>query len=163
MDAGCFTTSCYFDELGRAFGSWHQVHSVEIAARGWKIMVWTRMWRLFPREHLVGEVGHPRSNAWGTSTFLLEQMAVPFPSNLSARPSSGESGTRPSTAGSDRANDPLQQLGDQILALRQLQAHIHPVKCRLCHCVLVVPKQGLGVHSCLVLRKLQLKFSWRGS
>ncbi|KAI4342530.1 hypothetical protein MLD38_027150 [Melastoma candidum] len=46
------------------------------------------------------------SNAWGTSILSPRTDGGTLsPSNLSTHPSSGESGTRPSTAGSDRAND----------------------------------------------------------
>ncbi|XP_030531460.2 protein MODIFIER OF SNC1 1 [Rhodamnia argentea] len=51
-------------------------------------------------------------NAWGSS--LLSPSAdgsINSPSHLSARPSSGESGTRPSTAGSDRALDSINAWG----------------------------------------------------
>lgn len=44
-------------------------------------------------------------NAWGSSLHSPSGDGSNSPSHLSARPSSGESGTRPSTAGSDRALD----------------------------------------------------------
>ncbi|KAF8037095.1 hypothetical protein BT93_B0110 [Corymbia citriodora subsp. variegata] len=44
-------------------------------------------------------------NAWGSSLLSPSADGSNSPSHLSARPSSGESGTRPSTAGSDRAFD----------------------------------------------------------
>ncbi|OIW18337.1 hypothetical protein TanjilG_31477 [Lupinus angustifolius] len=45
------------------------------------------------------------SNAWGSSPYANTDGGASSPSHLSARPSSGGSGTRPSTAGSDRAFD----------------------------------------------------------
>ncbi|CAL0306808.1 unnamed protein product [Lupinus luteus] len=45
------------------------------------------------------------SNAWGSSPYANTDGGATSPSHLSARPSSGGSGTRPSTAGSDRAFD----------------------------------------------------------
>lgn len=47
------------------------------------------------------------SNAWGTSSLSPNtDGGTGSPSHLSARPSSGGSGTRPSTAGSDRVLEP---------------------------------------------------------
>ncbi|XP_057417880.1 protein MODIFIER OF SNC1 1 isoform X2 [Lotus japonicus] len=46
------------------------------------------------------------SNAWGSSLSPNTDGGPNSPSHLSARPSSGGSGTRPSTAGSDRALEP---------------------------------------------------------
>lgn len=47
------------------------------------------------------------SNAWGSSTLSPRtDGGTGSPSHLSGRPSSGGSGTRPSTAGSDRAHEP---------------------------------------------------------
>ncbi|XP_061366814.1 protein MODIFIER OF SNC1 1-like isoform X2 [Gastrolobium bilobum] len=46
------------------------------------------------------------SNAWGSSSLSPNTDGTSSPSHLSARPSSGGSGTRPSTAGSDRALEP---------------------------------------------------------
>ncbi|GAU50468.1 hypothetical protein TSUD_137210 [Trifolium subterraneum] len=48
----------------------------------------------------------PASNAWGGSSLSPNANAgASSPSHLSARPSSGGSGTRPSTSGSDRASE----------------------------------------------------------
>ncbi|WOK95131.1 protein MODIFIER OF SNC1 1-like [Canna indica] len=48
------------------------------------------------------------SNAWGSATLLSPKTdgSTGSPSHYSGRPSSGGSGTRPSTAGSDRSQDP---------------------------------------------------------
>lgn len=46
------------------------------------------------------------SNAWGSSLSPNTDGGTSSPSHLSARPSSGGSGTRPSTASSDRALEP---------------------------------------------------------
>ncbi|BAT76065.1 Protein MODIFIER OF SNC1 1 MODIFIER OF snc1, 1 [Vigna angularis] len=46
------------------------------------------------------------SNAWGSSLSPKTDGGASSPSHLSARPSSGGSGTRPSTAGSDRVLEP---------------------------------------------------------
>ncbi|XVF54075.1 hypothetical protein PTKIN_Ptkin05aG0151800 [Pterospermum kingtungense] len=52
------------------------------------------------------------SNAWGSSTLSPNtDGGSSSPSHLSARPSSGGSGTRPSTAGSDRAREPANAWG----------------------------------------------------
>ncbi|CAI8597633.1 unnamed protein product [Vicia faba] len=45
------------------------------------------------------------SNAWGSSVSPNANVRPSSPSHLSTRPSSGGSGTRPSTSGSDRASD----------------------------------------------------------
>ncbi|CAN1334937.1 hypothetical protein LINPERPRIM_LOCUS36565 [Linum perenne] len=47
------------------------------------------------------------SNAWGSSTLSPSDGGTGSPSYLSGRPSSGGSGTRPSTAGSDRGSEPI--------------------------------------------------------
>ncbi|KAF2315893.1 hypothetical protein GH714_040688 [Hevea brasiliensis] len=48
------------------------------------------------------------SNAWGSSSLSPNNDGgTGSPSHLSGRPSSGGSGTRPSTAGSDKANEPI--------------------------------------------------------
>ncbi|XVF12185.1 hypothetical protein REPUB_Repub08aG0092400 [Reevesia pubescens] len=53
-----------------------------------------------------GSKSSSSSNAWGSSTLSPNtDGGSSSPSHLSARPSSGGSGTRPSTAGSDRANE----------------------------------------------------------
>lgn len=45
------------------------------------------------------------SNAWGSSVSPNANVGPSSPSHLSTRPSSGGSGTRPSTSGSDRASE----------------------------------------------------------
>ncbi|OIW00320.1 hypothetical protein TanjilG_27571 [Lupinus angustifolius] len=52
-----------------------------------------------------GRSSSSASNPWGTSLSPNTDGGTSSPSHLSTRPSSGESGTRPSTAGSDRAFD----------------------------------------------------------
>ncbi|XWS37510.1 hypothetical protein CRYUN_Cryun19dG0049000 [Craigia yunnanensis] len=57
-----------------------------------------------------GSKSSSSSNAWGSST-LSPDGGSSSPSHISARPSSGGSGTRPSTAGSDRAHEPANAWG----------------------------------------------------
>ncbi|OMO67543.1 hypothetical protein COLO4_30100 [Corchorus olitorius] len=59
-----------------------------------------------------GSKSSSSSNAWGSSTLSPNtDGGSGSPSHLSARPSSGGSGTRPSTAGSDRAHEPANAWG----------------------------------------------------
>ncbi|PPS16860.1 hypothetical protein GOBAR_AA03720 [Gossypium barbadense] len=59
-----------------------------------------------------GSKSSSSSNAWGSSTLAPNtDGGGSSPSHLSARPSSGGSGTRPSTAGSDRAHEPANARG----------------------------------------------------
>ncbi|PPD78454.1 hypothetical protein GOBAR_DD24614 [Gossypium barbadense] len=59
-----------------------------------------------------GSKSSSSSNAWGSSTLSPNtDGGGSSPSHLSARPSSGGSGTRPSTAGSDRAHEPANARG----------------------------------------------------
>ncbi|KAJ6688203.1 PROTEIN MODIFIER OF SNC1 1 [Salix koriyanagi] len=64
-------------------------------------------------------------NAWGSSTLSPNtDGGNGSPSHLSGRPSSGGSGTRPSTASSDRTHDPI---ASAWVKKQDLVAHSYPV------------------------------------
>ncbi|XWS50917.1 hypothetical protein CRYUN_Cryun12cG0131800 [Craigia yunnanensis] len=99
------------------------------------------------------------SNAWGSS--MLSPNAdggSSSPSHLSARPSSGGSGTRPSTAGSDRAHEPANARGSNsrpssasgalgsnqtsLASLRPRSAETRPVSSQLSRFAEAVPENS---------------------